>query len=159
MKKFVLRIALLALVIVAALGFAAQPAAVADNAGSIRLRQEQVQAASGICAIISVGIFAVSVFCLAQWCSHAKSIKMTLNIVLASGVALAIAGATFLVSTFFWDAPGMGMGMTVAAPWWSKIPWLIVAALCLIKGMRIQNREVKDMWDRLEKNLEKKAKQ
>lgn len=149
MKNFVLRIALLALVMVVALGLAAQPVVVADNTGATRLRQEQVQAASGIGAIISVGALAVGIFCLAR-CSHAKSIKTALNIVLASGAALAVAGATFLVSTFFWDV--LGMGMAVAAPRWSKIPWLIVAGLCLIRAMRIQNREVKDMWDRLEKN-------
>lgn len=149
MKNFVLRIALLALAMVVALGLAAQPVVVADNAGATRLRQEQVQAVSGIAAIISVGVLAVGILCLAR-CSHAKSIKMTLNIVLASGVALAVAGATFLASTFFRDVPGMGMA--AAAPRWSKIPWLIVAGLCLIRAMRIQNREVKDMWDRLEKN-------
>lgn len=148
MKNFVLRIALLALVMVVALGSAAQPGVVADNAGTTKLRQEQVQVASGIGAIISVGALAAGIFCLA-WCSHAKSIKITLNIVLASGVALAVAGVTFLTSTFFWDVPGMGMA--VAAPRRSKIPWLIVAGLCLIRAMRIQNREVKNMWDRLEK--------
>lgn len=130
-------------------GFAAQPVVVADNAVAIKLRQEQVQAVSGIGAIISIGVLAVGIFCLAR-CNHAKSMKITLNIVLASGMALAIAGATFLISTFFWDAPGMGMAS--AAPWWSKIPWLIMAGLCLIRGMRIQNREVKDMWDGLEKD-------
>lgn len=148
MKNFVLRIALLALVMVVALGFAAQPGVVVDNAGATRLRQEQVQAVSGIGAIISVGALAVGIFCLARG-SHAKSIKMTLNIVLASGVALAVAGATFLTSTFFWDVPGIGMA--VATPRWSKIPWLVVTGLCFIRAVRIQNREVKDMWDRLEK--------
>lgn len=149
MKNFVLRIALLVLVMVVALGYAAQPGVAADTARATRLRQEQVQAVSGIAAIISVGALAVGIFCLARWCSHTKSIKIALNIVLASGVALAVAGATFLVSTFFWDA--FDMGMAAAAPRWSKIPWLIVAGLCLIRAMRLQNREIKDMWDRLEK--------
>lgn len=148
MKNFVLRIALLVLVMVVALGYAAQPGVAANTARTAGLRQEQVQTVSGIGAIISVGALAVGIFCLAR-CSHAKSIKTALNIVLASGAALAVAGATFLVSTFFWDVPGMGMA--AAAPRWSKIPLLIVAGLCLIRAMRIQNREVKDMWDRLEK--------